>query len=266
MNKIGSVKVVDGFTFTLVEKEKFVYMVEITKEDDVTFSELKTVGHNTWKKGVFTKVLRELNPQPKKVKEKKERTPREMKTKTINGVEFRVVEKNRETKRVVVVADGFEGTHEMSLGTWYRGRFYKNAMKHLRRLVDRIVSYLPALITEKPINTDELHDLKNICDVRELKKEYRRLARKFHPDNLDTGNTEQFKLVKTIYEVRTEAIESALEIFNMLEDTFVESFDGWKGYTEEKIKEELNESKDECFKDYVDNEEQFLKGIYNIQY
>lgn len=138
MNKIGSVKVVDGFTFTLVEKEKFVYMVEITKEDDTEFSELRTVGHNTWKSGKFTKILRELNPQPKKVKEKKERTPREPQPKVIEDVTFRIVERNKETKRVKVVAEGFDGIHEMSLSTWYRGRFYKNAMKHLRRLIDRI--------------------------------------------------------------------------------------------------------------------------------
>ena len=157
-----------------------------------------------------------------------------------------------------------ENAHELMkiINTVYHGiEFAKDTVDEMTLVpLDIVVSH------NSEESTDELRDLKNICDVRELKKEYRRLARKFHPDNLDTGNTEQFKLVKTIFEVRTKAIESALEIFNMFEDTFLESFDGWKGYTEEKIKEELNESKDECFKDFVDNEEQYFKGIYNIQY
>ena len=59
LNKVGSVKVVNGFTFTLIEKEKFIYMVEVTQEG-TDFSEVVTVAHNTWKKGVFCKVIRDI--------------------------------------------------------------------------------------------------------------------------------------------------------------------------------------------------------------
>ena len=238
MNKIGSVKVVDGFTFTLVEKEKFVYMVEITREDDVTFSELKTVAHNTWKSGRFTKILRELNPQPKKVKEKKERTPREPQPKLIDGVLFRIVERNKETKRVTVVAEGFEGTHEMSLGTWYRGRFYKNAMKHLRRLVDKVVEKavemglvpLDKVVSHKLEETaKDLYDLKEVRYRKDLKKVYKKLARRYHPDNLETGNEELFKKIVNEYERRDEGLRwledtCAVEGFTLEES--VEMYEG----------------------------------------
>ena len=248
MNKIGSVKIVDGFTFTLVDKDKHSWMVEITKEG-TDFSRIETVGHNTWKSGKFKKILRVINPRPKKVKEVKERKPRGMKPKTINDVVFKVLEKNKETKRVKVIAEGFEGIHEMSLSTWYRGRFYKNAMKVLKKVVDRIIEKsiemglipLDVVVScnSKEIGTDELKKLRTTYNLRQLKKEYKRLAKKFHTDNLDTGNVEMFKLVKKIYDVRKLCIETNLEMF---------------GYDDPR------------FKDLVDIEEEFYKGWHNIRY
>ena len=59
LNKIGSVKVVNGFTFTLVEKTKYVYTVQITV-DGTDFLEYELVAHNTWKSGRFIKVTKAM--------------------------------------------------------------------------------------------------------------------------------------------------------------------------------------------------------------
>ena len=68
LNAVGSVKNVNGFTFTLVEKTKFTYMVEVTVEG-TDFSRLELVAHNTWKKGVFTKVIRNILKEQKENEE-----------------------------------------------------------------------------------------------------------------------------------------------------------------------------------------------------
>ena len=59
LNKVGSVKKVNGFTFTLVEKTKYVYTVQITV-DGTDFLEYELVAHNTWKSGKFIKVTKEM--------------------------------------------------------------------------------------------------------------------------------------------------------------------------------------------------------------
>ena len=59
LNKVGSVKNVNGFTFTLVEKTKFSYMVEVTAEG-TDLDELVVVAHNTWKSGKFIQVTRNM--------------------------------------------------------------------------------------------------------------------------------------------------------------------------------------------------------------
>ena len=68
LNVIGSVKNVNGFTFTLVEKTKFTYMVEVTVEG-TDFSRLELVAHNTWKKGAFVKVIRNILKEQKENEE-----------------------------------------------------------------------------------------------------------------------------------------------------------------------------------------------------
>ena len=57
LNKVGSVKKVNEFTFTLVDRsDKMRYMVEVTV-DGTDFNDLVIVAHNTWKKGAFVKVI-----------------------------------------------------------------------------------------------------------------------------------------------------------------------------------------------------------------
>ena len=68
LNSVGSVKKVNEFTFTLVEKTKFTYMVEVTVEG-TDFSKLELVAHNTWKKGAFVKVIRNILKEQKENEE-----------------------------------------------------------------------------------------------------------------------------------------------------------------------------------------------------
>ena len=68
LNAVGSVKNVNGFTFTLVEKTKFTYMVEVTVEG-TDFIRLELVAHNTWKKGAFVKVIRNILKEQKENEE-----------------------------------------------------------------------------------------------------------------------------------------------------------------------------------------------------
>ena len=82
---------------------------------------------------------------------------------------------------------------------------------------------------EEPVEvvepTDELHDLKSVYDLRQLKGAYRTLSKKYHPDNLETGDSDRFKLVKTIYDVRKLIIEVNLESFGYDDPDFAELVD-----------------------------------------
>ena len=82
---------------------------------------------------------------------------------------------------------------------------------------------------EEPVEvvepTDELHDLKTTYNLRQLKGAYRTLARRYHPDNLETGDSDRFKLVKTIYDVRKLIIEVNLESFGYDDPDFAELVD-----------------------------------------
>lgn len=60
VNKVGSVKMVNGFTFTLLDRsDKMRYIVEVTAEG-TDLNELVIVAHNTWKSGKFVKVTKEM--------------------------------------------------------------------------------------------------------------------------------------------------------------------------------------------------------------
>lgn len=60
VNKVGSVKMVNGFTFTLLDRsDKMRYIVEVTAEG-TDLNELVIVAHNTWRSGKFVKVTKEM--------------------------------------------------------------------------------------------------------------------------------------------------------------------------------------------------------------
>ena len=64
----------------------------------------------------------------------------------------------------------------------------------------------------------EMQDLRTTYNLKDLKSAYKKLARKHHPDH--GGDVEQFKLVKTIYDVRKLCIEENAEVFGYDDPNF----------------------------------------------
>ena len=64
----------------------------------------------------------------------------------------------------------------------------------------------------------EMQDLRTTYNLKDLKSAYRKLSMKHHPDH--DGDVEQFKLVKTIYDVRKRAIEENAEVFGYDDPNF----------------------------------------------
>ena len=223
---IGESKVVNGYTFTVVEVEKYRFMVEIT-QDGTDFTEIEVVSRGAWIKGVFSKIMKRLKPAH--VGE----------TQVINGVLFTIIEYAK--GKFTAVAQGFDGLVKRGYDSWKKASFYKTAMaKDLVAKVKELGLIVLAITSQQKTNvdtnSDDLHDLKTVYNLRGLKKCYKSLAHQFHPDH--GGNTNMFKLVKTIYDVRKKAIEMALDLFN--ED-------------------------DEDYKEIVDSGEEMIKGLEGIQ-
>ena len=223
---IGESKVVNGYTFTVVEVEKYRFMVEIT-QDGTDFTEIEVVSRGAWIKGVFSKIMKRL--QPAHVGE----------TQVINGVLFTIIEYAK--GKFTAVAQGFDGLVKRGYDSWKKASFYKTAMaKDLVAKVKELGLMVLAITSQQKTsvntNSDALHDLKTVYSLRGLKKAYRALTQKFHPDH--GGNVEMFKLVNTIYKVRKDAISFNVEDFG----------------------------NDDDFEEIVDMTEQALKTKAGIQY
>lgn len=225
---IGQVKEVSGFTFTVIDVEKQRFMVEIN-EPGTDFTEIEIVSRGAWVRGVFSKIMKRLKPAH--VGE----------TQVINGILFTIIEYAK--GKFTAVAEGFDGVVKRGYDSWKKASFYKTAMaKDLVSKVKELGLMVLAITSQQKTsgntNSDELHDLKSVYNLRSLKKAYRALSKKFHPD-METGNANMFKLVKTIYDVRAKAIEMALDLFS--ED-------------------------DVDYKEIVDSGEEMIKGMEGIQY
>ena len=225
---IGQVKEVSGFTFTVIDVEKQRFMVEIN-ELGTDFTEIEIVSRGAWVRGVFSKIMKRLKPAH--VGE----------TQVINGILFTIIEYAK--GKFTAVAEGFEGVVKRGYDSWKKASFYKTAMaKDLVSKVKELGLMVLAITSQQKtsgdVNSDELHELKTVYNLRSLKKAYRALSKKFHPD-METGNANMFKLVKTIYDVRTKAIEMALDLFS---------------------------ENDVDYKEIVDSGEEMIKGMEGIQY
>lgn len=209
---IGQVKEVEGFTFTVFEVEKQRFMVEITQEG-TDFTEIEIVSRGAWVRGVFSKIMKRLKPAH--VGEKQ----------VINGVLFTIIEYAK--GKFTAVAEGFDGLVKRGYDSWKKASFYKTAMAKdlvakVRELGLMVLAITSQQKTQGNTNSDELHDLKSVYNLRSLKQAYRALTQKFHPDH--GGNVEMFKLVNTIYKVRKNAISSLVEDFGN-DDDFEEIVD-----------------------------------------
>ena len=223
---IGQVKEVSGFTFTVIDVEKQRFMVEIN-EPGTDFTEIEIVSRGAWVRGVFSKIMKRLKPAH--VGE----------TQVINGILFTIIEYAK--GKFTAVAEGFEGVVKRGYDSWKKASFYKTAMaKDLVSKVKELGLMVLAITSQQKtngdVNSDELHDLKSVYNLRSLKQAYRALTQKFHPDH--GGNVEMFKLVNTIYKVRKNAISSLIEDFG----------------------------NDDDFEEIVDMAEQALKAKEGIQY
>ena len=209
---IGQVKEVSGFTFTVIDVEKQRFMVEIN-EPGTDFTEIEIVSRGAWVRGVFSKIMKRLKPAH--VGE----------TQVINGILFTIIEYAK--GKFTAVAEGFEGVVKRGYDSWKKASFYKTAMaKDLVSKVKELGLMVLAITSQQKtsgnVNSDELHDLKSVYNLRSLKQAYRALTQKFHPDH--GGNVEMFKLVNTIYKVRKNAISSLIEDFGN-DDDFAEIVD-----------------------------------------
>ena len=209
---IGQVKEVNGFTFTVIDVEKQRFMVEIN-EPGTDFTEIEIVSRGAWVRGVFSKIMKRLKPAH--VGE----------TQVINGILFTIIEYAK--GKFTAVAEGFEGVVKRGYDSWKKASFYKTAMaKDLVSKVKELGLMVLAITSQQKTsgntNSDELHDLKSVYNLRSLKQAYRALTQKFHPDH--GGNVEMFKLVNTIYKVRKNAISSLIEDFGN-DDDFAEIVD-----------------------------------------
>lgn len=223
---IGQVKEVSGFTFTVIDVEKQRFMVEIN-EPGTDFTEIEIVSRGAWVRGVFSKIMKRLKPAH--IGE----------TQVINGILFTIIEYAK--GKFTAVAEGFEGVVKRGYDSWKKASFYKTAMaKDLVSKVKELGLMVLAITSQQKTsgntNSDELHDLKSVYSLSGLKKAYRALTQKFHPDH--GGNVEMFKLVNTIYKVRKNAISSLIEDFG----------------------------NDDDFEEIVDMAEQALKAKEGIQY
>lgn len=209
---IGQVKEVSGFTFTVIDVEKQRFMVEIN-EPGTDFTEIEIVSRGAWVRGVFSKIMKRLKPAH--VGE----------TQVINGILFTIIEYAK--GKFTAVAEGFEGVVKRGYDSWKKASFYKTAMaKDLVSKVKELGLMVLAITSQQKTsgntNSDELHDLKSVYNLRSLKQAYRALTQKFHPDH--GGNVEMFKLVNIIYKVRKNAISSLVEDFGN-DDDFAEIVD-----------------------------------------
>lgn len=209
---IGQVKEISGFTFTVIDVEKQRFMVEIN-EPGTDFTEIEIVSRGAWVRGVFSKIMKRLKPAH--VGE----------TQVINGILFTIIEYAK--GKFTAVAEGFEGVVKRGYDSWKKASFYKTAMaKDLVSKVKELGLMVLAITSQQKTsgntNSDELHDLKSVYNLRSLKQAYRALTQKFHPDH--GGNVEMFKLVNTIYKVRKNVISSLIEDFGN-DDDFAEIVD-----------------------------------------
>ena len=85
---------------------------------------------------------------------------------------------------------------------------FKNVLKDVAK--ESMVSYYEGrydLDTGQRRALDKL-ELAYESDLEAIKARYRQLSKKFHPDNIKTGNQEQFLRVKEAYDVLKSAFKT----------------------------------------------------------
>ena len=211
-DRIGETKEVQGVTFTIVGNEGDTVIVEAG--DDLHF-----MSRATWRNGKFTKILRVLKPKYLEFLGKKVR---------INDILFTVVEAAKEYVRIV--AEGYEGEEIITTSRWQRAKFAtKKFMQGFKRVmvncVDLIITNYKAKQEKvKGALREDVESFRSIGSLNELKKLYRRLSKKYHPDM--GGNEVSFNAIKKEYEKCKTMLEAMVEkasfktVFNTKQDWY----------------------------------------------
>ena len=198
-DRIGETKEAQGVTFTIVGNDGDTVIVEAG--DDLHF-----MSRATWRNGKFTKILRVLKPKYLEFLGKKVR---------INDILFTVVEAAKEYVRIV--AEGYEGEEIITTSRWQRAKFAtKKFMQGFKRVmvncVDLIITNYKAKQEKvKGALREDVESFRSIGSLNELKKLYRRLSKKYHPDM--GGNEVSFNAIKKEYEKCKTMLEAMVETF-----------------------------------------------------
>ena len=204
--RVGEQKTVEGYVFTIVGNEGQKVIIDV-------LGEKISICRSTWNDGKFTKILRGLKPKASKYLGQ---------TKIINDVLFTIVEVVK--NKAKVVAEGFEGTKEMAIQTWKNGRFFKNIMKVLKRIVEKKYEIMVRpLIMKDFIGRATVESMKEISDEfenamtsKEVRDVYKKYSKIMHPDL--NGNTEaNIRGMKWLNSLRDVHLEMA-EMFDSLFD------------------------------------------------
>ena len=204
--RVGEQKTVEGYVFTIVGNEGQKVIIDV-------LGEKISICRSTWNDGKFTKILRGLKPKASKYLGQ---------TKKINDVLFTIVEVVK--NKAKVVAEGFEGTKEMAIQTWKNGRFFKNIMKVLKRIVEKKYEIMVRpLIMKDFIGRATVESMKEISDEfenamtsKEVRDVYKKYSKIMHPDL--NGNTEaNIRGMKWLNSLRDVHLEMA-EMFDSLFD------------------------------------------------
>ena len=204
--RVGEQKTVEGYVFTIVGNEGQKVIIDV-------LGEKISICRSTWNDGKFTKILRGLKPKASKYLGQ---------TKTINDVLFTIVEVVK--NKAKVVAEGFEGTKEMAIQTWKNGRFFKNIMKVLKRIVEKKYEIMVRpLVMKDFIGRATVESMKEISDEfenamtsKEVRDVYKKYSKIMHPDL--NGNTEaNIRGMKWLNSLRDVHLEMA-EMFDSLFD------------------------------------------------
>ena len=204
--RVGEQKTVEGYVFTIVGNEGQKVIIDV-------LGEKISICRSTWNDGKFTKILRGLKPKASKYLGQ---------TKMINDVLFTIVEVVK--NKAKVVAEGFEGTKEMAIQTWKNGRFFKNIMKVLKRIVEKKYEIIVRpLVMKDFIGRATVESMKEISDEfenamtsKEVRDVYKKYSKIMHPDL--NGNTEaNIRGMKWLNSLRDVHLEMA-EMFDSLFD------------------------------------------------
>lgn len=208
-DRIGETKQVNGIIITLVK------VLDGNKIEVEVKGNTHVTTRDTWRRGKFVNILKGLKVS-KYVGQ----------TKVINNILFTIKEYAK--GKVEVVADGFEGVKTMTVQTWRNGKFFKNIMKVLHRVVKQTYELIihpewarvyeaQALHTdEEYISSGKFNSLDLANTTSELKREYYKLAKIYHPDC--GGSQEDFEFLQFAYDEAYRALRAKEECMAFLEE------------------------------------------------